>query len=52
MPPALIRRRLAELTAVTDVYVWKVLRRDLSLSKSDVEASVEELVKDIIARTT
>ena len=50
MPPALTRRRLAELTAVTDVYVWKVLRRDLGLSRSGVEASVGELVKDIIAR--
>ena len=44
------KRRLAQLTAVTDVYTWKVLRRDLGLSRHEAEESVRELIDKIVAR--
>jgi AcrR family transcriptional regulator len=39
------RRRLAQLVAITDVYVWKLLRRDMHLSRSQTEAAIIELVQ-------
>lgn len=48
--PALRRRRIGELIAVTDIYLWKVLRRDVGLSRADVETSLRELIGDIVAR--
>ena len=50
LPPAVRRRRIGELVAVTDIYCWKVLRRDVGLSRAEVEASLRELVGDIVAR--
>ena len=41
-------RRLAELIAVTDVYVWKILRRDLGLHREEAEATVRELAAAIL----
>jgi AcrR family transcriptional regulator len=38
------KRRLAELIAVTDVYTWKLLRRDLGLDKQQTETAIRELV--------
>jgi AcrR family transcriptional regulator len=38
------RRRLAQLTAVCDVYVWKVLRRDAGLGRDATEQAILELV--------
>ncbi|HEV2027940.1 MAG TPA: helix-turn-helix domain-containing protein [Candidatus Dormibacteraeota bacterium] len=49
-PSAQRKRRLAQLTAVTDVYTWKVLRRDLGLSRHEAEGSVRELIDNIVAR--
>jgi AcrR family transcriptional regulator len=37
-------RRLAQLVAVTDVYTWKLLRRDAGLSRSQVERALTELI--------
>lgn len=37
-------RRLAELIAVTDLTVWKLLRRDLGLSREQTELAIEELL--------
>jgi AcrR family transcriptional regulator len=37
-------RRRAQLVAVTDVYVWKLLRRDARLSRPQVERAVRELI--------
>jgi len=37
-------QRVAQLIAVTDLYVWKVLRRDLGLSRDDTEVAVRDLV--------
>jgi AcrR family transcriptional regulator len=38
------RRRLAQLVAITDVYVWKVLGRDMGLSREHTEAAIIELI--------
>lgn len=38
------RRRVAQLIAATDLWVWKVLRRDVGLSPSDTEISIRATV--------
>lgn len=38
------RRRIAQLVAVTDVYTWKLLRRDKGLGPAQVLTAVRELV--------
>ena len=43
-------QRLAQLVAVTDLYVWKVLRRDLGLPREETEAAVRDLVGRIVSR--
>jgi len=48
LPAAQQRRRLAQLTAVTDIYMWKVLRQDLGLSRREVEASLRDLIDKIV----
>lgn len=45
------RRRLAQLTTVMDIYTWKVLRRDLGLSRNETERSLRELVDQILAHS-
>jgi len=50
LPPALRRRRIGQLVAVTDIYTWKILRRDVGLSRVEVETSLRELIGDIVAR--
>ena len=42
-------RLLAELVAVTDVYVWKLLRRDLELSRAATERALQEMVSALLA---
>ena len=37
-------RVLAELIAICDVYVWKVLRRDLGLSRRQAELALTEMI--------
>jgi AcrR family transcriptional regulator len=39
------QRRLAQLVAVTDVYTWKLLRRDKGLSRDQTILAVRELVQ-------
>lgn len=39
------KRRLAQLTAITDLYTWKLLRRDLGLSRRQAETAIRELVE-------
>jgi AcrR family transcriptional regulator len=41
---AVRQRRLAQLVAVTDVYTWKLLRRDKGLSRDQTVIAVRELV--------
>lgn len=38
------KRRLSQLIALTDVYMWKVLRRDLALSRADTEAALSGML--------
>ena len=42
------RQQLTQLIAVTDLYVWKVLRRDLGLSREETEHAMRDLVQRII----
>jgi AcrR family transcriptional regulator len=37
-------RRIAQLVAVTDVYTWKLLRRDKGLDRDQTSAAMRELV--------
>jgi AcrR family transcriptional regulator len=37
-------RLLAEFVAVCDVYVWKILRRDLGLSREQAELALREMI--------
>lgn len=39
------RRRLAQLVTVTDVYAWKLLRRDKGLSRDQTILAIRELVE-------
>ncbi len=41
-------QHLNQLVAVTDMYMWKVLRRDLGLSRNETEMAVRSLVNRII----
>ena len=41
-------RRLAQLVAVTDVYTWKLLRRDAGLSRDVVELALRELLTPLM----
>jgi AcrR family transcriptional regulator len=43
------RRRLAQLVAVTDVYVWKLLRRGMALSRQQTQAAIIELIEALEA---
>jgi hypothetical protein len=44
LPPATRRRKLAQLTAVTDLATWRLLRRELRLSPHQTTATIRELV--------
>jgi AcrR family transcriptional regulator len=46
--PAARRRALVALHAATDVYTWKLLRRDLRLSRRDTEAGMADLVEGVL----
>jgi AcrR family transcriptional regulator len=41
------KRRIAALAALTDVYTWKLLRRDLGLSRSATERTLVELIEEL-----
>ena len=46
------RERLrAQLIAVTDVYVWKLLRRDLGLDRDQAELALRELIAGLPGAT-
>jgi AcrR family transcriptional regulator len=40
-------RRSAQLVAVTDVYMWKLLRRDAKLSRPQAERAIRELIEGL-----
>ncbi len=41
-------RRITQLTAVCDVHMWKLLRRDMGLSRAEVEASLVEMIERLL----
>ncbi len=41
------KRRIAALVALTDVYTWKLLRRDLGLSRAETERTLVELIEKL-----
>jgi AcrR family transcriptional regulator len=43
-------RRISELVVVTDVYAWKLLRRDRGLDREQVERMIVEMVSALIER--
>jgi AcrR family transcriptional regulator len=45
LPPATRRRKLAQLTAVTDLATWRLLRRELGLGQDQTAAAIAELVE-------
>jgi AcrR family transcriptional regulator len=47
--PARRRRALAALHAATDIYTWKLFRRDLRLSRSDTETAMAALVAGVLS---
>ena len=42
------QRRLAQLVAVCDVYMWKLLRRDAGLSRRQTELAIVELLTPLV----
>jgi AcrR family transcriptional regulator len=50
--PAARRRAVQALHAATDVYTWKLLRRDLHLSRTETEKTIAALVVGILEGTT
>jgi len=42
------QKRLAQLVALMDVYVWKVLRRDRGLNKAETENAIREMVAALL----
>ena len=50
--PAARRRSVHALHAATDVYSWKLLRRDLGLSRSETEKTMAALVAGVLEGTT
>jgi AcrR family transcriptional regulator len=50
--PAARKRAVHALHAATDVYVWKLLRRDLHLSRTETEKTMTDLVVGILKGTT
>ena len=49
--PAARQRTIHALHAATDVYTWKLLRRDLALSRADTERIMLDLVNGILGLT-
>lgn len=49
LDPRSRERRLAQLVAICDVYVWKILRRDIGLKRSQVEEAVVEMIERLLA---
>ena len=41
-------RRIVQLIAVTDLYAWKILRRDLGLGRDEVEEALCDLASQIL----
>ena len=48
LPRAERRRRQAQLVALCDVYVWKLLRRDQGLGRRQTEQAIIEMIEALI----
>ncbi len=46
------RRTINALYAATDVYTWKLLRRDLAVSRAETERTIVQLVEGVLDGTT
>ena len=44
------RRKLDALVAATDIYVWKLIRRDMGRSRAETETVIREMVEAILDR--
>lgn len=51
LPAGRRRRRLAQLVALMDVFVWKILRRDRGLGRAETEAAMLEMVSALLGAT-
>jgi AcrR family transcriptional regulator len=51
-PAAARRRALHALYAATDVFTWKLLRRDLHLDRTESEQAIVDLVVGVLAGST
>jgi AcrR family transcriptional regulator len=49
IPTTARRRAIHQITATTDLYLWKVLRRDLALAERDARAAIAGMVAAAIA---
>jgi AcrR family transcriptional regulator len=52
LPTRIRRRRLAQVTAVTDLTLWDRLRHDLSLNPRETELAIAELVDACMLRSS
>lgn len=43
-------RRIAQLVAITDIYTWKILRRDRRLSNKQTKLAVWEMLEPLLER--
>ena len=50
--PAVRRRVVLALLAATDVYVWKLLRRDFRVDRKLVESTMQRLVRGVLLDTS
>jgi AcrR family transcriptional regulator len=41
------KRRIAALVALTDVYTWRLLRRDLGLSRAETQRTLVEMIEKL-----
>lgn len=46
------RRRLDSLIAATDLYLWKLVRRDMGRSRAHVQALMLELIEGVIGKAS
>jgi len=40
---------MAQLVAMCDVYVWKILRRDIGLEVEEAEEAIVEMIERLLA---
>ncbi len=46
--PAVRRRAVLALLAATDVYIWKLLRRDFTIDRKAAESTMQRLVRGVL----